>query len=151
MMAAAGPAIIAAAAVVAAALAAASSPCGVAAAATAFLQSQRPLQSLTRSRAWGGSSSIGSSCLTTPLAASSPHNAERQRGRQLAARLSFRVTSRRLFNKVKDFGRRRSPFTSLGGERGRGADIPHDEVTFRWVGGCVLGKEGCGVCKTVCV
>ena len=57
------------------------------------------------------------------------------RGRgQLDARLSFRVTSKRLFNKVKkEMGR--TSRTILGGERGRfgSNEIPHDEVTYRCV------------------
>lgn len=54
----------------------------------------------------------------------------RQRG-QVDARLSFRLTSKRLFNLVKDIGRRSSR-TILGGERGgRASEIPHDEVTYR--------------------
>lgn len=62
---------------------------------------------------WGGSSASG-----------------RQRG-QVDARLSFRLTSKRLFNLVKDIGRRSSR-TILGGERGgRASEIPHDEVTYR--------------------
>lgn len=66
---------------------------------------------------------------------SNTHTRQRARGRgQLNARLSFQVTSKRLFNKVKkEMGR--TSRTILGGERGRfgSNEIPHDEVTYRCV------------------